>query len=193
MFADPGLSSESWNYFYKQIGTGFSAYQSRGILSHNWYIGRLGYFEGIIMEPEMQQYTDAPEYKAEKITVDIETKKPEDTFNEVKDEASDQLKQVGEKVSAFLSDLPDYLTEFFGQYKRPIVTIGLVFAAIIAVKLLLAILDAINDIPLLAPLFELIGIAYTAWFVYRYLWKAENRRELSTDFNAMKEQVLGKF
>ncbi|HEY9631483.1 MAG TPA: CAAD domain-containing protein [Coleofasciculaceae cyanobacterium] len=144
------------------------------------------------MEPEMQQYTDAPEYKAEKITVDMESKTPEETFNTVKDEASDQLKQVGEKISVFLADLPDYLTEFFGQYKRPIVTIGLIFTAIITVKLLLAVLDAINDIPLLSPLFELIGMGYTAWFVYRYLWKAENRRELSTDLNSMKEQVIGK-
>ncbi len=144
------------------------------------------------MEPEMQQYTDAPEYKAEKITVDMETKTPGETFSEVKDEANDQIKQVGEKISVFLADLPDYLTEFFGQYKRPIVTIGLIFTAIIAVKLLLAILDAINDIPLLSPLFELVGMSYTAWFVYRYLWKAENRRELSTDLNSMKEQVLGR-
>jgi hypothetical protein len=143
------------------------------------------------MEPEMQQYTDAPEYKAEKITVDME-KTPGETFTEVKDEANDQIKQVGEKISVFLADLPDYLTEFFGKYKRPIVTIGLIFTAIIAVKLLLAILDAINDIPLLSPLFELVGMSYTAWFVYRYLWKAENRRELSTDLNSMKEQVLGK-
>ncbi|MBW4660538.1 MAG: CAAD domain-containing protein [Drouetiella hepatica Uher 2000/2452] len=119
-------------------------------------------------------------------------KTPGETFTEVKDEANDQIKQVGEKISVFLADLPDYLTEFFGKYKRPIVTIGLIFTAIIAVKLLLAILDAINDIPLLSPLFELVGMSYTAWFVYRYLWKAENRRELSTDLNSMKEQVLGK-
>ena len=141
------------------------------------------------MEPEVQQYTDAPEYTAEKITVEIETK---DRETPAVDATSAQLKQIGEKISAFLSDLPDYLTDFFGEYKRPIVTIGLILAAIISVKLLLAILGAINDIPLLSPLFELIGIGYTIWFVYRYLWKAENRRELSGDFNTLKEQVLGK-
>jgi hypothetical protein len=141
------------------------------------------------MKPEVQQYTDAPEYTAEKITVEIETK---DTETSTVDATSAQLKQIGEKISAFLSDLPDYLTDFFGEYKRPIVTIGLILAAIISVKLLLAVLGAINDIPLLSPLFELIGIGYTIWFVYRYLWKAENRRELSSDFNTLKEQVLGK-
>lgn len=106
--------------------------------------------------------------------------------------SSEQFKQVGEKVSEFLSDLPDYLSDFFGEYKRPLITVGLIIAALIAVKLLLAIIGAINDIPLLAPLFELIGIGYAAWFAYRYLWKAESRRELASDFNSLKEQVLGR-
>jgi hypothetical protein len=144
------------------------------------------------MEPEVQQYTDAPEYTAEKVTVEIETKEPEDRIAGATDATSEQFKQIGEKISAFLADLPDYLTDFFGEYRRPIVTIGIIIAAFIAVKLLLAILGAINDIPLLSPLFKLIGMGYTAWFVYRYLWKAENRRELSADFNTLKEQVLGK-
>lgn len=139
----------------------------------------------------MQQYTDAPDYTAEKVTVEIEPK-DKDTLTETTDAAGDQLKQIGNKISAFLSDLPDYLTEFFGENKRPIVVVGLIFGALIAVKLLLAILGAINDIPLLSPLFELIGIGYTTWFVYRYLWKAENRRELATDFNSLKQQVLGR-
>ncbi|NJR65168.1 MAG: hypothetical protein HC772_07350, partial [Leptolyngbyaceae cyanobacterium CRU_2_3] len=116
----------------------------------------------------------------------------EDKIAGAADATSEQFKQIGEKISVFLADLPDYLTDFFGEYKRPIITVGIIVAAFIAVKLLLAILGAINDIPLLSPLFKLIGMGYTAWFVYRYLWKAENRRELSSDFNALKEQVLGK-
>lgn len=144
------------------------------------------------MEPEVRQYNDSPDYTVEKITVEVDPKSPGETIAGKADATGDQLKQVGEKISAFLADLPDYLTEFFGEYKRPILTVGLIFGAIIAVKLLLAVLDAINDIPLLSPLFELIGIGYTTWFVYRYLWKAENRRELSHDFNALKEQVIGK-
>jgi hypothetical protein len=107
------------------------------------------------------------------------------------DQSQEQWQEVVEKVSEFLSDLPQYLSSFFGEYKRPIVTVGLIFAAIISVKLVLAVLSAINDLPLLAPLFELIGLGYSAWFVYRYLLKASDRQELVQDFNALKEQVLG--
>lgn len=107
-------------------------------------------------------------------------------------ETSQQLKQVGDRIYAFLSGLPDYLSDFFGEYKRPIVTLGLIFGSVVSVKLTLALLDAINDIPLLAPTFELIGFSYTAWFIYRYLWRASNREELAGSFNSLKDQVLGR-
>ena len=54
-----------------------------------------------------------------------------------------------------MGNLPDYVSDFFKEYRRPIVTIGLIFAAFISVKLVLALLGAINEIPLLAPTFEL--------------------------------------
>ena len=106
-------------------------------------------------------------------------------------ESTDQWREVGEKVSYYLAQLPELVSEFFGTYQRPLVTLGLLFAGIISVKLTLAILDAVNDIPLLAPTFELIGIAYSAWFVYRYMLKAETRRELSQEVETLKQQVVG--
>ncbi|MEO0491699.1 MAG: CAAD domain-containing protein, partial [Cyanobacteria bacterium J06659_2] len=66
-----------------------------------------------------------------------------------------------------------------------------VASAAIAVRLTLAILGALNGIPLLPALLELIGLGYTAWFVYRYLWRAANRQELVENFNSLKDQVLG--
>ena len=115
-----------------------------------------------------------------------------DTAPSVSEEAGgEQYQQFVDKVTALLGNLPDYLSSFFGQYRRPIVTIALIFAAIIAVRLTLAVLKSINDIPLLSPLFELIGLGYTVWFVYRYLLRASNRSELVDDFNSLKGQVLG--
>lgn len=145
------------------------------------------------MEPEVKQDTGSPEFSAENVNVTISTDESGTLAKFSSDTSNEQWRQIGEKISEFLADLPDYLTDFFGEYKRPIVTVGLIFAAIVAVKLLLAILDAINDIPLLSPLLELVGMGYSAWFVYRYLWKASSRQELATDFNRLKEQVLGKF
>ncbi|HEY9612434.1 MAG TPA: CAAD domain-containing protein [Allocoleopsis sp.] len=95
-------------------------------------------------------------------------------------------------ASEFLSKLPDYVGDFFSSYQKPLLTVGLILTAGISVKVTLAVLDAINDIPLLAPVFELVGIGYSVWFVNRYLLKVETRKELGNEFNALKGQVVGK-
>ena len=108
------------------------------------------------------------------------------------DKTSEQLRQIGERIYTFLAGLPDYLSDFFGEYKRPLITVGLIFGSVVTVKLTLALLDAVNDIPLLAPTFELVGFGYTAWFIYRYLRTAASRQELAGRFNTLKNEVLGK-
>ncbi|NDJ20320.1 hypothetical protein GS682_01390 [Nostoc sp. B(2019)] len=104
----------------------------------------------------------------------------------------DEWLKYGEQISRFLATLPEYLGAFFNQYKQPLISVGLIVGAIVAVKVLLAILDALNDIPLVAPTFELIGIGYSAWFVYRYLLKASTRKELTSEITTLKSQVVGK-
>ncbi|MGB0563612.1 MAG: CAAD domain-containing protein [Spirulinaceae cyanobacterium] len=94
-------------------------------------------------------------------------------------------------ISEFLKKLPGSLEKFYTEYKDIIVIVGIVFAAFITVKLTLALLSAINDVPLMAPIFEIIGIGYTGWFVYRYLWKAESRSELSQDLATLKSKIFG--
>ncbi|MBD2384346.1 CAAD domain-containing protein [Cylindrospermum sp. FACHB-282] len=107
-------------------------------------------------------------------------------------QSQEQWLKYGEQVSEFLGTLPEYLGSFFNQYKQPLVTLGLVLTSIVTVKVLLAILDALNDLPLVAPTFELIGIGYSAWFVYRYLLKASTRQELTSEITTLKSQVVGK-
>jgi hypothetical protein len=107
-------------------------------------------------------------------------------------DTTEQIQVVWEKVSAVLANLPDYVTEFFKEYQRPLITVGLILGAVVSVKLLLAILNTINEIPLLAPTFELIGLVYAGWFVYRFLLKDTNRQELSENVVSLRDQVLGK-
>lgn len=95
-------------------------------------------------------------------------------------------------VTEFLAKLPDYVGNFFSSYQQPLITIGLIVSGIITVKVTLAVLDALNDVPLLSPLFEVVGIGYTGWFIYRYLLKVETRQELAQELAALKGQVLGK-
>lgn len=109
------------------------------------------------------------------------------------EQTNEQWRQIGERVYSVLAGLPEYLSDFFGEYKRPLITLGLIFGGVVTVKLTLALLDAVDDIPLLAPTFELIGFGYTAWFVYRYLLKASSRQELAKEVDNVKGQIIGKF
>lgn len=61
-----------------------------------------------------------------------------------------QWQELSDKLAIFLERFPEYVGRFFNQYKPQITSIALIFAAIISVKIVLAVLDAINDIPLIA-------------------------------------------
>lgn len=103
-----------------------------------------------------------------------------------------QWQQISQQVADFLADLPQYIGSVYQQYSQPILTVLLILSAIVTLKVVLALVGAINDIPLLAPIFELIGISYSAWFTFRYLLKASTRQELSAEINTLKNQVFGK-
>ncbi len=95
-----------------------------------------------------------------------------------------------EPVAEFLK-APDYVIDFASEYRKPLTYLALFISSIIAVKITLAVISSINDVPLLAPLFELIGIGYSGWFVYRYLLRASTRQELKSEFSSLKSQVAG--
>ena len=106
-------------------------------------------------------------------------------------QSEEQWQRIGSQISSFLAQLPDYIGEFFNAYKQPLITIGLILAAIISVRIVLAVLNALNGIPLLGPTFELVGIGYSTWFTYRYLLKASTRQELSQELQGLKQEVVG--
>ncbi|MDZ7967233.1 MULTISPECIES: CAAD domain-containing protein [unclassified Nostoc] len=137
-----------------------------------------------------QEFTETP--SKETTVAEINSQTGTITKLQPPAQSQDEWLKYGEQISTFLATLPDYVGSFFNQYKQPLVTVGLIVGSIVAVKVLLAILDALNDIPLVAPTFELIGIGYSAWFVYRYLLKASTRKELTSEITTLKSQVVGK-
>ncbi|XP_028769400.1 protein CURVATURE THYLAKOID 1D, chloroplastic-like [Neltuma alba] len=63
--------------------------------------------------------------------------------------------------------------------------------AVIALWLTSAVVGAIDSIPLIPKLLEVVGLAYTLWFTYRYLLFKKNRDELAMKIEELKAQVLG--
>ncbi|MGC9504799.1 CAAD domain-containing protein [Baaleninema sp.] len=103
----------------------------------------------------------------------------------------DRFEEVKAQVLSILSDLFDYVGKFFSEYKKPLINVGLVVGALVAIYLVASIVDAINDIPLLSPLFELVGIGYSGWFIFRYLLTAEARTELQSKITDFSQKVTG--
>ncbi|KAK4418592.1 protein CURVATURE THYLAKOID 1A, chloroplastic [Sesamum alatum] len=63
--------------------------------------------------------------------------------------------------------------------------------AVVAVWLASIVIGAVNSVPLLPKIMELVGLGYTGWFVYRYLLFKQSRKELATDIEAIKKKIAG--
>ncbi|MBN3923720.1 nitrogenase vanadium-iron protein, alpha chain [Nostoc sp. NMS4] len=101
-----------------------------------------------------------------------------------------QWQPIGGKFSAFLEQLPKYLGSFSTEYQMPIICFATIITATIAVKIILAVLDVINEIPQLNLAFELTGIGYLIWFVFRYLFKASTRQELAAQISFIQKEIV---
>ncbi len=111
---------------------------------------------------------------------------------EQEQESSFQWQQVKDETIKILSDLPSYLNNFYQEYKKPVNITGAILGSAIALRLIVAVVEAVESVPLLAFSFELIGAGYSAWFVFRYLLKASDRQELSDKIKAFKEEIVGR-
>ncbi|KAJ4905562.1 hypothetical protein Rs2_09220 [Raphanus sativus] len=63
--------------------------------------------------------------------------------------------------------------------------------AVVAVWLSSIVVGAINSVPLLPKVMELVGLGYTGWFVYRYLLFKSSRKELAEDIDSLKKKIAG--
>lgn len=146
------------------------------------------------MTAETAKSTEKVEVKVENSLAELKTEEtlPVSKMPSQDSSQEEQWQQFGKKASAFIDNLQRDAAEFFNQYKQILAALGWFLLAVITVKLILAALNALNDIPFLELILELIGLAYVAWFVFRYLLSAATRQELFNEINSFKEQVLGK-
>ncbi|WZN59634.1 protein CURVATURE THYLAKOID 1A [Chloropicon roscoffensis] len=63
--------------------------------------------------------------------------------------------------------------------------------AVVAVVLVNSVVGAVNSLPLLPKVFELVGLGYSAWFTYKYLLFKSSRAELAADIEELKAKIAG--
>jgi hypothetical protein len=106
--------------------------------------------------------------------------------------ATPEWQEQLEKALQFLVVLPDYFGSIFGEYRKPLTTVGLILAAGLGIAVADGVLARLNAIPLFAPTFELVGLGFTGWFVVRYMLYANTRHELLQEYDQVKARILGK-
>lgn len=62
--------------------------------------------------------------------------------------------------------------------------------ALIVLLILSKIISAIDSVPLLPNVLEIIGTGYSVWFVTRYLLFKESRDELFAKFEDLKDMII---
>ncbi|KAK2374192.1 protein CURVATURE THYLAKOID 1B, chloroplastic [Trifolium repens] len=102
----------------------------------------------------------------------------------------DPKKELLSDVDGLTSDLLDKLDlKFDANDTTSLAIYG--GGAIVALWLTSAVVGAIDAIPVIPKLFEVVGLGYSLWFTYRYLLFKRNRDELSAKIEELKQQVLG--
>nr|CAB3481013.1 unnamed protein product [Digitaria exilis] len=86
-----------------------------------------------------------------------------------------------------LSELRDKWDAMENKFSLPLYAGG----AILAFWISLVIVRALDSVPLLPGILELVGLGYSGWFVYRYLLFQENRKELADNLDAIKKRITG--
>lgn len=96
--------------------------------------------------------------------------------------------ETEEATAAEVSD------EFFFNLFDPEDAFSVLFyasGALVAFWLVVAVVGAVDSIPLFPKLMEVVGLGYTTWFATRYLLFKKNRDELAAEVAEFKQQVLG--
>jgi CAAD domains of cyanobacterial aminoacyl-tRNA synthetase len=137
---------------------------------------------------KQQEYID----NFSETAVESENTAPDTQVEQVSADVDNQVQRISQQVSDFFAELPDKISRFYQEYKLPVISFALLVIAIITLRIGVAIVGTVNDIPFVKPLFELIGMGYTFWFTYRYLLKESTRKELFGELSLMKKQIVGK-
>jgi hypothetical protein len=97
--------------------------------------------------------------------------------------------QIEQQISTFLSQFPNTVSEFLKRHQQAISNTFLALASLVAIKVILSIIDSLNDVPFLSTILQLIGLGYSIWFSNRYLLKAQTRRELLRKIQGTQEDI----
>ncbi|KAG6535396.1 protein CURVATURE THYLAKOID 1C, chloroplastic-like isoform X2 [Zingiber officinale] len=101
-------------------------------------------------------------------------------------------KAVGDNSDTSDGSIVKSVQDAWSSSENLIGVAGLGFAAIVAVWASSNLIGAIDKLPVVPIVFEVIGLLFTWWFIYRYLLFRPDREEFSKIVKDAISSVLGK-
>ncbi|XP_058088065.1 protein CURVATURE THYLAKOID 1D, chloroplastic-like isoform X1 [Magnolia sinica] len=123
------------------------------------------------------------------------SKTTEETPMDVRTQVIEFLNQLNTKVTPM--DVQIQVIEFLNQLNMKLSSgdaytlLGYGSGASVALWISSALVGAIDSIPLLPKVLEIIGLGFTIWFSYRYVIFKKDRDELSAKIEEFKQQIIG--
>ncbi|KAL8138606.1 hypothetical protein V2J09_004607 [Rumex salicifolius] len=101
------------------------------------------------------------------------------------------VKAMGEASESSSLSIVESVQNVWDKPEDRVAVLGLGFAAVVALWTSANIVSAVDKLPVLPGVLELIGIFYSSWFVYRYLLFKPDREELVRTMNRSVSNILG--
>ncbi|KAE8680674.1 hypothetical protein F3Y22_tig00111372pilonHSYRG00092 [Hibiscus syriacus] len=110
-------------------------------------------------------------------------------INEMLSPEEPELESASEEESLMFEFLEKLNIKLDNEDAYSIILYG--SGTLFALWLASALVGAIDSIPLLPKLLEVVGLGYTFWFTSRYLIFKKNREELASKIEELKQQIFG--
>ncbi|KAG0457101.1 hypothetical protein HPP92_022258 [Vanilla planifolia] len=101
---------------------------------------------------------------------------------------------TGETPTQVVAELPEFVTtvrEMWDRLEDKYFVTSLAFASLIALYGSVGVISAIDRLPLLPGIFEIIGIGYSGWFAYNNLVFKPDREALFAKAKSIYDDIIG--
>lgn len=100
--------------------------------------------------------------------------------------------EISKKMTDAATNTGAFLQAKWEETEDKPAAVAVTGGAILLLVALSSVVDAVDRIPIISDLVELVGVVVTGWFTYRYLVFGPDREELVASAKAFVKKVYGK-
>ncbi|MEO0885980.1 MAG: valine--tRNA ligase [Cyanobacteria bacterium J06648_10] len=167
-----------------------------GILtSTQSYIEAMARLEKLVIESTDLAPTDLDVAQTLSVTeateiVETATGEPISTQYPVSDDDA-VWEQASKLILQFLEHPTRYFEGFFSSYKKPALSLAIILGTVVTYKVLDSVLDAVDDVPGLRGVFQLIGLFYSVRFGLKKGFTVEKRERVAKELKDFWTEIAG--